>query len=157
MLELCYIFSQSVQSLSDVWLCDSMDCSMPVFPVHRQLLDLAQTQVHRVCDAIQSSHPLLSSSPAFNLAQHQSLFQWVSSSHQVARILEFQLQHQSLQWIFRTDFFRDWLVWSPCSPRDSQESPPTSQFKSISSSVLSFLYSPSLISMRDYWKKHSFH
>ena len=95
---------QSVQLLSDVWLCDSMDCSMPVFPVHHQLLDLAQTHVHRVCDAIRSSHPLSSSSPAFNLAQHQGLFQWVSSSHQVARILEFQLQHQSFQWIFRIDF-----------------------------------------------------
>ena len=75
-----------------------MDCSTPGFPVHHQLLELAQTHVHRVCDAIQLSHPLLSPSPpAFNLSQHQGLFQGVSSSHQVANVLEFQLQHQSFQ------------------------------------------------------------
>ena len=75
-----------------------MDCSMPGFPVYHQLLELTQTYVHRVGDAIQPSHPLLSSSPpAFNLSQHQSLFQSVSSLHQVAKVLEFQLQHQSFQ------------------------------------------------------------
>ena len=85
-------------------LCDSMDCSTPGFPVHHQLLGLAQTHVHWVGDAIQPSHPLSSPSPAFNLSQPQGLFQWVSSSHHVAKVLEFQLQHQSFQWIFRTDF-----------------------------------------------------
>ena len=66
------------------------------------------------------SHPLLSPSPsAFNLSQHQGLFQGVSSLHQVAKELKFQLQHQSFQWIFRADFLEDWLVWSPCSLRDS--------------------------------------
>ena len=86
--------------------CDPMDCSTPCFPIHHQLPELAQThQVHQVRDVIQPSHPLLSpSTPAFNLSQHQVLFQWVSSSHQVAKVLEFQLQHQSFQWIFRTDF-----------------------------------------------------
>ena len=75
-----------------------MDCSTPGFPVHHQLLELAQTHVHRVGDAIQPSHPLsFPSPPAFNLSQHQGLFQWVSSSHQVAKVLEFQLQHQSFQ------------------------------------------------------------
>ena len=69
--------------------------------------------------------------------------------------MEFQLQHQSFQWIFRTDFLYDWLAWFPCSPRDSQESSPTPQFKSINSSVLSFLYSPPLISIHEYWKNHS--
>ena len=108
-----------------------MDCSMPGFPVHHQLLELTQIHVHRVSDAIQPSHPLSSPSPAFNLSQHQGLFQWVSSSHQVAKVLEFQLQHQYYQWIFRTDFLQDWLVWSPCSPRNSQECSPTAQFKSI--------------------------
>ena len=83
-------------------------------------------------------------------------FQWVSSSHQVAKVLEFQLQHQSFQWIFRTDFPQDWLVKSPCSPRDSQESSPTPQFKSISSSGFSFLYNPTFSSIHDYWKNHSF-
>ena len=75
-------------------LCSPPDGSMPGFPVHHQLLELAQTHVHWVGDAIQPSHPLLSPSPpTFNLSHHQSLFQWVSSSHQVARVLEFQLQH----------------------------------------------------------------
>ena len=82
------------------------------------------------------------SPPAFNLCQPQGLFQWVGSLHQVARVLELQLQHQSFQWIFRVDFLWDWLVWSPCSPKDSQESSPTSQFKSINSLVLSLLYGP---------------
>ena len=109
-----------------------MDCSMPGFAVLHQLLELVQTHSHRVGDAIQPSHPLLSPSPpAFNLSQHQGLFQWVSSVHQVAKVLEFQLQHQSFQWIFRTDFLLDWLIWSACSPRDFQESSPTPQFKSI--------------------------
>ena len=81
-----------------------MDCSTPGFPVHHQLLELTQTHVHRVGDAIQSSHPLSFPSPAFNLSQLQGLFQGASSSHQVAKVLEFQLQHQSFQRIFRTDF-----------------------------------------------------
>ena len=85
-------------------LCDPMDCSMPGFPVHHQLLELTQTHVHPVGDAIQPSHRLLSPSPAFNLSQHQGLFKWVSSSHKVAKVLKFQLQHQSFQWMFRNDF-----------------------------------------------------
>ena len=84
-------------------LCDSMDCSTPGLPVFHCLLEFAQTHVHQVGDTIQPSHPLPSPSPpAFNLSQHQGLFQWVSSSHQVAKVLE--LQHQSFQWIFRVDF-----------------------------------------------------
>ena len=91
-------------------LCDPMDCSTPGFPVH-QFPELAQTHVHCVGDAIQPSHPLSSPSPpTVNLSQHQGLFKWVSSSHQVAKVLEFQLQHQSFQWIFRTISFKmDWL------------------------------------------------
>ena len=86
-------------------LCDPMDRSTLGFPVHHQLPEFTQTHVHQVCVAIQPSHPLSSPyPPAFNLSQHQGLFQWVSSSHQVAKVLEFQLQHQSFQWIFRTDF-----------------------------------------------------
>ena len=87
-------------------LCDPMGCSTPGFPVHHQTLELAQTHVHWVSDAIQQSHPLLSRSPAFSLSQHQHLFQWVSSLYQVAKVLELQLQHQSFQWIFRVDFLR---------------------------------------------------
>ena len=85
-------------------LSDPMDCSMPGFPVLHYLPEFAQTHVHWVSDAIQPSHPLSSPSPAFSLSQHQGLFQWVSFSHQVAKGLELQLQHQSFQWIFRTDF-----------------------------------------------------
>ena len=96
-------FSSVTQSCPT--LCDPMDCSMPGLPIHHQLLEFTQTHVHWVGDAIQASHPLLSPSlPTFNLPHNQGLFQWVSSSHQVARVLEFQLQHQSFQWIFRTDF-----------------------------------------------------
>ena len=85
-------------------LCDYLDCSMPGFPVYHQLLELAQIQVCWVGDAIQPSHPLSSPSPsAFNLSQHQGLSQWVSSLQQVAKVLEFQLQHQSFQWTPKTD------------------------------------------------------
>ena len=104
-------------------------------------LGTTQTHIHCVSDAIQPSHPLSSPSlPIFNLSQHQGLFRWVSSSHQVAKVLEFQFQHQSFQRIFSSDFLYDWLVGSRYSPKDSQESSPTPQFKNINSSVLSFLY-----------------
>ena len=104
-------------------------------------------------------HPTISFSvalppPAPSLSQHQGLFQWVSFSHQEVKVLELQLQHQSFQWIFRTDFLS--LVGSPYRPRDSQESSPTPQFKSINSLVLNFLYSSSLTSIHDYWRNHSF-
>ena len=125
-----------------------MDSSKTGFPAHHQLPEFAQTQVHHIGDAIQPSHPLLFPSPASYLSQHQGLFQWVSSLHQVAKVLEFQLQHQFLQWTPRTDLLKDGLVGSPCSPRDSQESCPTPQLKSINSSVLSFLYSKTLTSIQ---------
>ena len=86
----------SVQSLSHVWLCDPMNCSTPGLPVHHQLPEFTQTHVHWVSDAIQTSHPLSSLSPAFNLSQHQGLFKWVNSSHQMAKVLEFQLQQSVL-------------------------------------------------------------
>ena len=144
-------FSSVAQSCPT--LCDPMNRSTPGHPVHHQLLEFTQTLVHRVSDAIQPSHPLSSPSPtAPNPSQHQSLFQWVSSSHQV---LEFQPQYQSFQWTFRTDFRWEWLGWSPCSPWDSQESSPTLQFKSINSSALSFLHSPTLTSIHNYRKNHS--
>ena len=138
-------------------LCDPMDFSMSGFPVHHQPPEFTQTQVHWVDDAMQPSHPLSSPSPpAFSLTQHQGLFRWVSSSHRVAKVLQFQLQHQSFQWIFRTDFILDELVGSPCTPGNTQYSSLTPQFKSISSSLLSFLYNPTLTSIHDYWKNHSF-
>ena len=147
----------SVQSLNCVRLLDPMDCGASGLPVHHQLPEFTQTHVHWVGDAIQPSHPLSSPSPpAFNLSQNQGIFQWVSSLHQVAKELEFQLQHQFLQWIFKTDFLQDELIESPGSPRGSQESSPTPQFKSINSSALSFLYSSTLTFIHDYWKNHSF-
>ena len=97
-----YGFSSVTQSCPT--LCNPMDCSPPGLPVHRQLPEFTQTHVHWVSDAIQPSHPLSSPSPpALNLSQHQGLFKWVSSSHQVAKLLELQLQRQSFQWTPRTD------------------------------------------------------
>ena len=87
--------------------------------------------------------------------QHQSLFQWVNSSHEMAKVLEFQLYHHSFQRNPRADLLQNGLVGSPCSPRDSRESSPTPQFKSINSSVLSFLPSPTLTSIHDHWKNHT--
>ena len=86
-------------------LCNPTDCSTSGFPVLHYLLEFVQTHVHWVSDAMQPSHPLSPLSfPALNLSQHQGLFQWVSSSHQVPKVLEFQLHYQSFQWIFRVDF-----------------------------------------------------
>ena len=97
-----YHFSSAAQSCPTP--CDPMNSSMPDLPVHHQLPEITQTHVHWVGDAIQPSHPLLSPfPPALNLSQHQSLFQWVNSSHEVAKVLEFQLQNQSYQWTPRTD------------------------------------------------------
>ena len=95
-------FSSVTQSCPTI--CGPMNHSTPGLPVHHQLLEFTQTHVHWVGDAIQPSHPLLSPSPpVLSLSQHQRLFKWVSSSHQVAKVLEFQLQHPSFQWTPRTD------------------------------------------------------
>ena len=86
-------------------LCDPMDCSTPGLPIPHHLLVFAQVHVHWVGNAIQLSYPLSPSFPsALHLSQHQGLFQWVNSSHLVAKVLELQLQHQSFQWVFRVDF-----------------------------------------------------
>ena len=97
LLQFSIPFSSVTQSCPNI--CNPMDCSMPGLLVHHQLLESTQTHVHWVGDAIQLSHPL---PPALNLSQYQDLFKWVSFSHEVASVLEFQLQHQSFQWIFRT-------------------------------------------------------
>ena len=146
-------FSSVAQSCPT--FCDPMNRSTPGLPVYNQLPEFTQSQVHRVRDAIQPSHPLSSPSPpAPNPAQHQNLFQWVNSSHEVAKVLEFQLQYHSLQRNPRADL-QNGLVGSPCSPRDCQESSPTPQFKSIKSSALSLLHSPTLTSIHDHRKNHS--
>ena len=97
-------FSSVAQSC--LTLCDPMNRNTPGLPFHHQLLEFTQTHVHWVGDAIQPTHPLLSPPPpAPNPSQHQALLQWVKSSHEVAKILELQLQHQSFQWTPRTDLF----------------------------------------------------
>ena len=146
-------FSSVAQSCPT--LCNPMNHSTPGLPVHHRLPEFTQTHVHWVGDAIQPSHPLsFPSPPAPNPSQHQGFFQWVNSLHEVAKVLEFQLQHQSFQWTLRTDLLYDGLVGSPCSPRDSQESS-TPWLKSINFSALSFLHSPTLTSLPDHWKNYS--
>ena len=127
-------------------LCNPTGCSTPGFPVHHKLPELAKTHIHWVGDAINHlilCRPLLLLPPIFPSIR-------VFSSESVLpirwpEVLEFQLQHQSFQWIFRTDFLQEGLIGSPCSPRDSQASSPTPQFKSINFSTVSFLYSPTLM------------
>ena len=144
-------FSHSVMS----------DCLWPHGLQHTRLLCPSPTpgvlKLMSIELVMPSSHLILlfRSPPDFNLFQHQSLFKWVSSSHQVDKVLEFQLQHQSFQWTPRIDLLLDGLVGSPCSPRDSQKSSRIPQFKSINSSAVSFLYSPTLTSIHDHWKNYS--
>ena len=132
-----------------------MDCSTPGFPVLHCLLELAQTHVHRVCDATQSSHPLLSPSPPdFNLSQHQSPFQWVNSCIRWSKYWSFRISTSpSNEYSGLLSFRMDWL--DRC-PRDSQELSPTPQFKRINSSALSLLYVPNPTSIHYYWKNHNF-
>ena len=152
----CYKEKQfsSVQLLSGVRLFVT-----PWIAAHQASLfipEFTQTHIHWVSDTIQPSHPLSSPSPpAPSPSQHQSLFQWVNSSHEVAKVLEFQFQHHSLQRNPRADLLQNGLVGSLCSPRDSQESSPTPQFKGINSSALSLLHSPTLASIHDHRKNHS--
>ena len=146
----------SVQSLSCVRLCNPMNCSTPGFPVHHQLPELAQTHVHWVADAIQPYHLLLSPSPsAFNLSQHRScpLSQFFTSDGQTIKSFSFSIS-PSREYSGLISFWIDWF--DTLAVQGTQESSPTPQFKSINSSVLSFLYSPTLTFIHDYWKNHSF-
>ena len=146
-------FSSVAQSY--LTLCDLMDCSMSGLPVHHKLPEF--TQLMSIKSVMPSNHlilcrPLLLPPSIFPSIRVFS--KWVCSSHEVAKALEFQLQHQSFQWTLRIDLLYDGLVGSPCIPRYSKESSPTPQFKSANSSVLSFLYSPTLTSIHDHWKNH---
>ena len=124
--KLCFIQLSSVTQ-SCLTLCDSMDCRTPGLPVHHQLLEFTQTHDHWVGEAIQPSHPLSSPSPIFDLSQHQGLFQWLSSLHQVAKVLEFQLQHHpSNEYSGVISFKMDWL--DLLAVQRTQESFPTPQF-----------------------------
>ena len=140
-------------------LCDHMDCSIPGFQYitkSQSLLTLMSIELVIPSNHLVLCHPLLLLPPIFPSIR--------GFSNQVAKVLEFQLQHQYFQWIFRTDFLYDWLARSPCSPRDSHESSPKPQFKSINSSVISFLYSPTLTSIHltskascmDTWSRWTF-
>ena len=146
-------FSSVVQSCPT--LCDPMNCSTPGLPVHHQLLEFTQTHVHWVSDARQSSHPLLSPSPpAFNLSQHQGLFKWFSCSYQVAKVLEFQLQHQSFQWTPMTDRLRmNWL--DLLAVQETLKS--LLQHHGSKASILrcSAFFTVQLTSIHDHWKNHS--
>ena len=145
------LFSCSVMSDS----FQPMDFIMQGYLVHHQLPGCTQIHVHQVSDAIQPSHPLSSPSPpAFDLSQHQGLFQWVSSSHQVAKVLDLLLQHQPFPWILRTDFRIYWL--DLLAVQGTLKCLLQKKFKSINSSMLRFLYGPTLTFIHNYWKNHTF-
>ena len=147
-----YQFSSVAQSC--LTLCDPINHSTPGLPVHHQLLEFTQTPVHWVGDAIQPSHPLLSPSPpARNLSQHQGLFKWVNSSLRWPKYWSFSFNISPSNEHPRLISFRmDWL--DLLAVQGTLKSSQTPQFKSINSSVLSFLHSPILTSIRDYWKNH---
>ena len=133
--------SASSVAQSSPTICDPMDCSTPGFPVHHQLLELTQTHVHWVGDAIQPSHPLFSpSSPAFNLSQHQGLFKWVSSLHQVARVMEFQLQPYFYQYFFLSWFSH--ATWRRSQIQYLRLMTITYTFFQTEASSITFLQSP---------------
>ena len=150
-----WIFQFSSVAQSCPTLCNPMKCSMPGLPVHHQLLEFTQTHVHRVCDAIQPPHPLLSPSPpAHNPSQHQSLFQsqlfaWGGQSTGVSALTSF-LPKNTQGWSPL-----EWTGWISLQSKDSQEFSPTPQFKSINSSALSLLHSPTLTSIHDHRKNQS--
>ena len=134
-------FSSVVQSCPT--LCNPMNHSTPGLPVHHQLPEFTQTHVHWVGDDIQPSHPLSSPSPpAPNPSQHQGLFQWVNSLHEVAKVLEFQLQHLPMNIQDWSPF--GWTGWISLQSKGLSRVFSTPQFKSINSSALSFLHSPTL-------------
>ena len=170
--------SQRVSSLAQLCptLCHPRDCSMPGLPVRHQLPEFTQTHVHWVGDPIQQSHPLSSPfPPTFNLSQHQVLstestlrFRWpkywsssfsISPSNEYSEMISLRMDWFYLlvvQGTLQSLLQYHGLVLSPCCPRGSTESSPIPQFKSINSLALSFLYSPTLTPIHDYWKNHSF-
>ena len=128
-----------------------LDCSMPGFPVPHCLPEFAQIHVF----LSQWCHPTILSSIPF-LVLPSSFPSMMVFSDELALRIRWPKKHKSFQWILRIYFLKDWLVWSPCCPRDSQESSPAPVFESINSSVLCLLYGPNLTSIHGYWKNHSF-
>ena len=151
---ICLKFSSVTQLC--LTLCDPMVystpglCPSPTPGVHSNSCPLSQWCHPTISSSVIPFSSHLQSFPASESFPKSQFF--VSGGQTIG----FQRQHQSFQWIFRTDLLQNGLVGSPCSPRDSQESSPTPQFKSINSLALSFLYSPTLISVHDYWKNYSF-
>ena len=136
-------------------LCDPMDCSTTGLPVHHQLPELTQTLIHQVSDAIQPSHPLSSlSPPAFNLSHHQGLLQWVVLHIRWPVYWSFSFISPSNEYSGLISFRIDWLDF--LAVQETLESSPKPEFKCINSLALSFLYSPTVTSIHDYWKNHSF-
>ena len=137
-------------------LCNPMNCSTPGLPVHHQLPEFIQTHVHRVGDAIQPSYPLSSTSPpTLNPSQHQRFSNESTLCMRWPKYWSYSFSIIPSKEIPGLISSQNGLVGSPCSPRDSQESSPTPQFKSINSLVLSLLHSPTLTAIHDYWKNHS--
>ena len=146
-------FSRSVMSDS-LWPMHCMQHARPPCPSPTPGVYSNSCPLSRWCHPTISSSIVPSSSclQSFPASGSFPMSQFFASA---AKVLEFQLQHQSFHWIFRTDLLKDGLVGSPCSPRDSHRSSPTPQFKSIGSLAFSCLYSPTLTSIHDCWKKHS--
>ena len=125
----------TVLLLFSPWICSPMNCSTPGSSVLHHLPEFAQIHVHWIGDAYLN----ISSAAPFSFCLASETFPMSQLFASGGQKLEFQLQHQPFQWIFRVDFLLDWLVWSPCCPRHSQESLPTPQFESINSSALNLL------------------
>ena len=148
-LEVTHLVQFTSVAQSCLTLCNPMNCNMPGFPVHDQLPEFTQTHVYWASDAIQPFHPLLSPSPpTFNLSQHQGLFKWVNSSHQVAQVLEFQFQHQSFQWIV-SRFPLGWTGWISLQSKGLSRVFSNTTVQKHQFSEFSFLHSPTLTSIHD--------
>ena len=145
----------AVQSLSHAQLWDSVDWNMPGFPVLNHLQELAQTLVHWICESVMLSNHLILSSPSAQPSIFPSIRVFPSDSVLCKGGRSIGASASALEYSV-LNFLYDWLIWSPCSPRDSQEYSPTPKFKNISLLVLSLLYVPTLTSIHDYWKNHSF-
>ena len=141
-------------------VCNPMDCSTPGSSVSWKLLKLVSIELVMLSNHLILCHPLLllpSIFPSIRVFSNESVLciRW-PKYWSFSFSISLSEPWTNPEWIFRVDFLKDKLVWSPCCPRDSQESSPTPQFESINSSALSFFYGPTLTSIHDYWKNHSF-
>ena len=150
-------FSQSISSVAQLCptLCDPMNCTTPGLPVHHQLPEFTQNHVHWVGDAIQPSHPLSSPSPAPNPSQHQSLFQWVNSSHEVAKVREFSALASFLPKNTQDWSPLEWTGWISLQSKGLSRVFSNTTVQKHQFFALNFLYSPTVTSIHDHWKNHS--